>query len=68
MENDVIKKVQITVLNSEEKFKLGDKIHCQLVGNQDYIDSNIVLNFDNDEHKINLYFFKECKNIPEILI
>lgn len=57
----------IKTVNDEEKMRIGSSIHEQLVGNKDYIDSNIVLNID-DENEVNLYVFKECENIPEITI
>lgn len=64
--NKEIKSIQITVVDEKDKLKVLDKIHNQLVGNQDYIDNNILLaNFDN---YVSLMFFKECKDIPEITI
>ena len=50
--------------------KVGEPIHDSLVGNQDYIDSNIVLNVDqgkDDVPKCYLYFSKDdCKDIEYI--
>ena len=62
-------KMEVTIVteNEEEKMKVGEHIHNQLVGNQDYIDSNIVLNIDTPNTVI-LDIFKECKNIPTITI
>jgi len=35
-----------------EVYEIAEKMHNSLVGNQDYIDSNIVLNFDNSADPI----------------
>ena len=50
-----------------------EKIHEQLVGNQDYINSNIVLNdsstrCDGTNNEVRVYIFDECKNRPVINI
>ena len=47
--------------------ELGRKIHNQLVGNEDYIESDILLNVDEDDI-VDLYVFEGCKNVPEITI
>ena len=57
----------VKTVNEEEKMRLGKSIHEQLVGNKDYIDSNIILNIDN-KNEVNLYVFNECENIPNITI
>lgn len=59
--------ISIKTINNEEKMRIGNSIHDQLVGNSDYIDSNIILNID-DENEVNLYVFKECENVPKIII
>lgn len=59
--------ISIKTINNEEKMRIGNSIHDQLVGNSDYIDSNIILNID-DENEVNLYVFKECENVPKITI
>lgn len=59
--------ISIKTINNEEKMRIGNSIHDQLVGNSDYIDSNIILNID-DENEVNLYIFKECENVPKITI
>ncbi len=59
--------IKIEVSTEEEKFKIGNKIHEQLVGNKDYVDSNIVLNID-EPLTVQLWFFDVCENIPEICI
>lgn len=60
--------VKITVDTKEMKEKIGTKIHDQLVGNQDYIDSRIILNIDEDKD-ILLYIDDECTDkIPAITL
>lgn len=45
--------------------EIGTSIHQQLVGNQDYIDSNIGMNLGTDEV---LIWFDDCKGeIPDIV-
>lgn len=58
--------IKINVCESEKK-QLAEKIHKQLVGNQDYIESSILLNCDFPE-TIMIWIFNECENIPEITI
>lgn len=61
----------------ESMQKVKEMIHEQLVGNQDYIDSNIVLCGSDDisdlanhgKNNVYLYIFKECKGpVPELTI
>lgn len=47
------------------KKRVGTKIHEQLRGNPDYIDSRIVLNID-DESRVNIYV-QYGTNIPSCL-
>lgn len=45
--------------------KIGNSIHQQLAGNQDYIDSNIGISLTSDEVMI---WFDDCKGeIPDIV-
>ena len=68
MANKTFKKaIEIECSSNEEKMKVGELIHNQLVGNEDYINNNIVLNIDED-CKVILVMFNECKNEPKILI
>ena len=62
-------KEQITIVceNEKEQEKMGNHIHNQLHGNQDYIDSNIILNMDI-RNAVNIYVFEECKERPTITI
>lgn len=48
-------------------------IHEQLKGNQDYIDSNIVLNDsetrqDGTKYEVHVYITDDCKEEPKILL
>lgn len=61
------KAIEIECSSNEEKMEVSRKIHNQLVGNKDYIDSNIVLNHDED-CKVMVIIFNECKEEPEIII
>lgn len=65
--DDLKMHMTIKTTSEEEKMRIGNSIHEQLVGNQDYRDSNILLNID-DENEVNLYVFKECENFPNITI
>ena len=65
--DDVKMAIMIETESDEEKWRIGTLIHEQLRGNQDYIDSNILLNMD-DPDTVRLYIFKECKNVPRITI
>lgn len=67
MDSNLKMHIKITVDDEKEQDKIGNFIHEQLRGNKDYIDSNIILNIDAD-NEINLYVFKECKEIPTITI
>ena len=61
------KAIEIECSSNEEKMRVGESIHNQLVGNEDYINNNIILNIDED-CKVILVIFNECINEPEILI
>lgn len=63
------------IIKTEEgrEFETMEKIHEQLVGNKDYIDSNIILNDsstrrDGTKNEVRVYIFHECKNRPVIKI
>lgn len=62
-----VKRIISVTCDESEKMAIATKIHEQLVGNQDYIDSNLLLNCDRFE-AVDLYIFEECENIPEITI
>ena len=57
----------IKTVNEEEKMRIGNSIHDQMVGNKDYIDNNIILNID-EVNEVNVYIFDECEIIPNITI
>lgn len=59
--------IRIKTDTEERQMAIANSIHHQLVGNQDYIDNNIVLNIDTD-NEVNLYVFEECEDIPDIII
>lgn len=69
-----LRKLIIIKTNShEEEYEVAKKIHEQLVGNQDYIDCNIVLNMSSDradetENEVHLYIYDDAKSNPEIKI
>lgn len=50
-----------------EKMRLGSAFHEQLKGNQDYIDSRIILNVDQCG-KVVLSIFEDATMIPELSI
>ena len=52
---------------NEEKERIGDAIHRQLKGNQDYIDCKIILNIDQPCRVI-LDIFDDATIIPVISI
>lgn len=63
------------IIKTEEgkEFETMEKIHEQLVGNQDYINSNIVLNdsstrCDGTNNEVRVYIFDGCKERPAINI
>ena len=67
MEEKLKKEIIITVKNEKEQMRIANSIHHQLVGNQDYIDSNIVLSID-ENNTVRLYIFEECENEPDIIL
>ena len=63
------------IIKTEEgiEFETMEKIHEQLVGNKDYIDSNIILNdsstrCDGTKNEVRVYIFDECEKRPVIKI
>lgn len=59
--------ITIRTIDEKEQMRIGNSIHHQLVGNKDYVDNNIVLNIDVD-NEVNLYIYKECENVPDVII
>lgn len=59
-------RLTIETKNYHEARAIGERIHKLLVGNEDYIKSNIILNVGN--YEVNLYVFEECKtNVFKVL-
>ena len=65
--------MQLTIILEDKATKevttLANSIHNSLVGNQDYIDSNIVLNYETEKEieEVTVFFSKDdCKN-PEYI-
>lgn len=58
--------IVIKCKDNEERNRIGTKIHEQLKGNQDYVDSNIILNIDTDK-EVGLYVFTDGV-VPELKI
>lgn len=67
------KVVTIQCENPEETFRVASSIHEQLRGNQDYIDSEIVLHYSDaadiergEPNRVWLYISADVKSIPDI--
>lgn len=67
MANKVIRQITVKCIDEKDQMAVGNYLHEQLRGNEDYINSNIVLNIDAP-NEVNLYFFEECKKIPDLVI
>lgn len=63
---NILKYIQIEARDDKDLERIANGIHQQLVGNEDYRNNNILLNIDVDA--VRLYFFEECKEIPDIVI
>lgn len=72
MDKSIKRFIRIETNTEEEMLAIRDRIHEQLVGNKDYVDSNIVLNGSDDRlengYEIHLYIFNDCEYIPPITI
>lgn len=73
MEKDLRRLIVVKTQSKEEELQIGEKIHNQLIGNQDYIDCRIVLNLSSDrddgtENEVHLYIFNDSISDPEITI
>ena len=69
----MVKECIIIKTEDGKEFETMEKIHEKLVGNQDYINSNIVLNdsstrCDGTNNEVRVYIFDECKERPAISI
>ena len=72
MDRGIRRFVRIETETEDDMLAIKERIHDQLVGNKDYIDSNIVLNGSDDRLEndcaVHLYIFDECEYIPPITI
>lgn len=71
--NQIRKMICIKVKSREEEFEVADKLHRQLAGNDDYVNSRIVLNMSKDrdddtENEVHVYIFDDSKTTPELRI
>ena len=66
--DDVVKAINIVTDSKEECIRIGESICNQLGGNQDYIDSNILVNYTDVDNEVRIYIFKECTYVPPIVI
>ena len=74
LDESIRRQIIIKTQDNEEEYRIANKIHEQLVGNQDYIDSRIVLNMaddrldDDTKNEVHLYIFNNSETDPEIKI
>lgn len=73
MDKEIRKMIVIKTQTSEEEYNILSKIHNQLVGNKDYIDSRIVLNDssarrDGTKNEVHFIIFSNSETNPEIII
>ena len=68
MTSGLIRKIEIETRTKEECMRIGELIGNQLRGNKDYQDSNILLNYTDNDNVVRLYVFEECKYVPPISI
>lgn len=60
--------ISIVTDSEEERVRIGELICKQLRGNQDFIDSNILVNYTNAGNEVLVFIYEECKYIPPITI
>lgn len=73
MDCNIRKTIIIKTRSKDEEYAVAEKIHNQLRGNNDYIDSRIVLNRSGDrkdgtENEVHLYIFEDSQTDPVIII
>ena len=71
--DEIRRQIIVKVKDSETELAIGTKIHNQLKGNPDYVDSRICLNLSKDrndgtENEVHLYVFDDSESDPEIKI
>ena len=62
------KVITIKTKNTESMCNIRDDIHRQLIGNQDYIDSNIVLSENKIDNEVILLITEDVVNEPTIIL
>ena len=67
MDENLKMHITIRTADDKEQLRIANSIHHQLAGNKDYKDSNIVL-YINTGNIVELHVFKDCENIPDIVI
>lgn len=67
MDNDLKLEITIKTKDNDEKLKIWNAIHEQLIGNKDYIYNNIILNIDTN-CTVKIWIYEECENIPQIVL
>lgn len=67
MDNLIKRVIDIEVRNGDEQAEVRDSICSQLVGNEDFINNNIIVD-TQDPNYVTVVIFEECKTIPKILI
>lgn len=68
MKSKPIKEITIECSDEDDAMKIGELIHKQLIGNDDYVNNNIVLNCTDFDNLVKIAIFPECKKIPQIII
>ena len=73
MDCNIRKTIIVKTRSKNEEYAMAEKIHNQLIGNNDYIDSRIVLNMSGDrkdgtENEVHLYIFENSQTDPVIII
>lgn len=69
LEENLNAKIIIRTPDDTARYYIGEELHNQLVGNEDYANCNIVLNCtDKDSLNVGLWIDKKCKHIPRIIV
>lgn len=73
MDNELRKMIIVKTESTEEQSNVAEKIHRQLQGNDDYVESRICLNMSEDRqdgtvNEVHVYIFKDSKTNPEIIV
>lgn len=72
--NNLRRQIIIKTNTQEEEYRIAEKIHNQLVGNEDYVECRIILNMsadridDDTENEVHVYIFNDSETDPEIII